>query len=444
MMSEQQASKELMVRGWGFGHFEELDRINAALKEAGILPGQALQLIEAITELKDTDFRTAAFSLLELKKKTGKSYKEAEIYIQGLEVKMESKKEQSSDWTSKAEKAKGEFTAWEQKRNDENASFNFAQAQNKCNLKEDAEKLSRELTKNNVLRANIKWTIWLIAELKKIGMDLSTFVSIVREIVSKGGINSHVAEDIKEAVKTFGSLGKAIVGREREDKAKKKAMNKEEKARKATIFDLSQEEECFKEIVKDLSGRSELLTQDIRNYNEQIDLRRKSFREWEERINQNKWQWECFQVFISMLLASPSAPDSLAPIALKLQELEQQGWKHYGGLTLPQQRRALFIFLVMGTYLHSVYCSNCKASFIVNKVHNAYAQWRSSYYCPVCDLSLYTKPDDTFLNLMVSPKLSHQLQEARTLLDTMGKTDWEALGKKLTGEGIKWVKDGTD
>jgi len=35
MVSEQQASKELMIRNWSFGYFEELDRIDAGLKELG-------------------------------------------------------------------------------------------------------------------------------------------------------------------------------------------------------------------------------------------------------------------------------------------------------------------------------------------------------------------------------------------------------------------------
>ena len=433
MVSEQQVAKELMIRNWSFGYFEELGKIDAALKEVGIPPSQALQLIEASTELKDAEFRAAASDLLELKKRTGKSYKEAETYIQRLGVEIISKEKQNSDWIGKIEKAKGELRGWEQKRNDERAKFESEQAKNKRTLKEDGEKLNLELRENNQIRANVQVTIELQTDLSKIGLDLPTFKPIVRETVLKGGISPHIAKSIKEAVKTFVSLGKAIVERERKEKAKKKA-----------ILNLSKEEREKKDLLRVFDKSIALKHEKSTELSKLLDSRTNLLSDWDEQIEQNKWQWECFQVFISMLLASPSAPDSLAPIALKLQELEQQGWKHYGGLTLPQQRRALFIFLVMGTYLHSVYCSNCKASFIVNKVHNAYAQWRSSYYCPVCDLSLYTKPDDTFLNLMVSPKLSHQLQEARTLLDTMGKTDWEALGKKLTGEGIKWVKDGTD
>ncbi|GAI96647.1 unnamed protein product, partial [marine sediment metagenome] len=265
-------------------------------------------------------------------------------------------------------------------------------------------------------------TVELKVELKKINMDMPTFVSIVRETVSKGGISPHIAKSIKEAVKTFVSLGRAIAERKREEKAWNKV-----------IADLSQEKESLKEATQELGKRSKLLIQDIRNYNEQIDLRRKSLREWEETIEQNKWQWEFFQVFISMLLASPSAPDSLGSIALKLQELEQKGWKHYGELTLPEQRRGVFISLVMGTYLHSIHCSNsnCGASFIVNKPPEAYHPYWSSFYCPVCHWSSYTKPDDTFLNLMVSPELNKKLQDARYLLDIMEKNDFEALARKL-------------
>ncbi|MBA7579703.1 hypothetical protein ES708_21579 [subsurface metagenome] len=164
MISEQEASKELMVRNWSFSYFEELAKIHSALKEVGIPPSQALQLIEAITELKDTDFRTAAFSLLELRKRTDKGYKEAEIYIQDLQAQITSKEKLNSSWTGKIEKAKGELRGWEQKRNDERAKFESEQAKNKRILEEGVEKLNRELGKNNETRANIEETIGLKAE----------------------------------------------------------------------------------------------------------------------------------------------------------------------------------------------------------------------------------------------------------------------------------------
>ena len=422
MLSEQQASKELMVRGWGFGHFEELDRIDAALKEVGILPGHLLQLIEATDELKGADFRAAAFSLLELKKRTGKSYKEAEAYIQSLGVEITSKEKQNSSWTGKIEKTKGELKGWEQTRNDERIKFEGEQARHTRILKEDKEKLSLELSKNNEVRANIEETIKLKAELEKIGLDLPTFMPIVRETVLKGGISPHIARNIKAAVKTFVSLGKAITEREREEKAKKKA-----------ILNLSKEEREKKELLRVFDKSIALKHEKSTELSKHLDSLGKLILDWEKTIERNKWQWECFQLFISMLLASPSAPESLAPIALKLREFEQKGWTHSGGLTLSEQRRAVFIFLVMGTYLHSIHCgnSNCGASFIVNKAPDAYSSYRSDYYCPVCDSRFYTKADATFLNLMVSPELSHKLQDARTLLDTIGKANYEALGKKL-------------
>ncbi|GAJ09896.1 unnamed protein product [marine sediment metagenome] len=111
MVSEQQASKELMIRNWGFAYFEELDRIDAGLKELGISPDQASQLIQATNELKDVDFRAATFDLLELRKRTGKSSKEAEAYIKELGSQITSREKQSSDWTRRIEKAKGEFRA---------------------------------------------------------------------------------------------------------------------------------------------------------------------------------------------------------------------------------------------------------------------------------------------------------------------------------------------
>jgi len=85
----------------------------------------------------------------------------------------------------------------------------------------------------------------------------------------------------------------------------------------------------------------------------------------------------------------------------------------------------------MGVYLHSIHCGKCGASFIVNKASNAYSSYRSSYCCPVCDFSWYTKPDNTFFDLMVSPELTKKFQDMRNLLGIIEKTDLEALRKKL-------------
>ena len=394
MVSEQQVSKELMVRNWSLTYFEELDRIDARLKELGVSPDQASQLIEATNEIKDIDFRAAALDLLELRKRTGKSSKEAEAYIKELNSQLTSKEKQSSDWTVKIEKAKGEFRDWEQKRNDERAKFESEQARNKRILKEDGEKLNRELSKNNEVRENIEETIGLKAELKKIGLDLPTFKSIVKETVLKGGISPDIAKNIREAVKNLGSLGKAIAERE-----------KEEKARKQAILNLSAEEREKRGTLRELDGQIAIRHQTIRKQDEQIESKRKLLERCNERIEEKKWQWEFFELFISMLLNSPSATEPLAALGEKLQGLSEKGWLHSGEGT-PEKRRAAFIMTVMGGYLHSIHCGNCKASFIVNKASNAYISYRTYYYCPVCDLGSYTRPDDTFFDLMVSPELT--------------------------------------
>ena len=419
MVSEQQASKELMIRNWGFAYFEELDRIDMGLKKSGIPPEQILQLIEATDELKDIDFRTAVFDLLELKKRTGKSSKEAEAYIKELDSQITSKEKQSSDWAGRIEKTKGEFRDWEQKRNGERTKFESEQAQNKRILKEDGEKLNQELSKNNEARENIEETVSLKAELKKISLDLPTFKSIVKETVLKAGISPHIAKNIREAVKNLGSLDKAITERGKEEKAKKQA-----------ILNLSAEEAEKRGTLRGLNDRIAMKRRTIREQNEQVESRRKLLERWNERIEENKWQWEFFELFIGMLLTSPSAPEPLAVLCLKIQDLCEKAWRYSTVLTL-EERRAAFIIIVMGVYLHSIHCTKCGASFIVNKAPNAYNQWRSSYYCPVCTYSSHTKPDDTFFDLMVSPELTKKFQGTRNLLDIMEKTDLEALGKKL-------------
>jgi transposase-like protein len=419
MVSEQEASKELMVRNWSFTYFEALDRLNARLKELGISPDQVLQLIEAANEIKDVDFRAAAFDLLELKKRTGKSSKEAEAYIKELDSQITSKEKQSSDWTARIEKAKSEFRDWEQKHNDERAKFESEQARNKRILKEDGEKLNQELSENNEVRENIEETIGLKAELRKISLDLATFKSIVKETVLKAGISPHIAKNIREAVKNLGSLDKAIAEREKEEKARKKA-----------ILNLSGEERERKETLRGLDGQIAIKHQTIREQDEKLESKRKLLESWNKRTEDNKWQYEFFELFIGMLLNSPSAPATLPTLGLKLQELSEKGWRHSKEGT-SEERRAAFIIMVMGVYLHSIHCGNCGASFIVNKPSNAYYSYWSSYYCPVCHFSSYTKSDDTFFDLMVSPELGKKFQDMRNLLDMMGKTDLEAFTKKL-------------
>jgi hypothetical protein len=419
MVSEQQASKELVVRNWSFAYFEGLDRIDARLKELGLSSDQASQLIEATNELKDIDFRVAAFDLLELRKRTGKSSKEAEAYIKELDSQITSKEKKSSDWTAKIEKAKGEFRDWEQKRNDERAKFESDQTRNKRILKEDGEKLNRELSKNNEARENIEETIGLKAELKKISLDLPTFKSIVKETVLKAGISPHIAKNIREAVKNLGSLDKAIAER-----------GKEEKARKKAILNLSGEETAKRGILRGLDERIAIMRRTIMEQDEKIESKKKLLERWDERIEENKWQYQFFELFISMLLTSPSAPEPLSAIGLKIQELSKKGWTHSTELTFAQCR-AVFIMIVMGGYLHSIHCGKCGASFIVNKAYNAYSSYRSSYYCPVCTFSIYTRPDDTFFDLMVSPELVKKLSATRALLEIIEKMAPEVLGKKL-------------
>jgi len=419
MVSEEQASKELVVRNWSFAYFEGLDRIDAGLKKLGISPEQISQLIEATNELKDLDFRAAAFDLLELRKRTGKSSKEAEVYIKGLDSQITSKEKQSSDWTGRIEKARGEFSNWEQKRNDERAKFESEQARNKRILKEDEEKLNRELSENNELRENIEQTVSLNAELKSVGLDLPTFKSIAKETVLKAGISPHIAKNIREAIENLGSWDKAIAEREKEEKAWKQA-----------ILNLSGEEREKMETLRGLDGRIAIKRQTIGEQDKKVESRRKLLEHWDERIERNKWQYEFFELFISMLLTSPSAPEPLLAIGLKIQELSKKRWTHSTELTFAQCR-AVFIMIVMGGYLHSIHCGKCGASFIVNKPSNAYLSYRSSYDCPVCDLSSYTKPDDTFFNLMVSPELVKKLPATRAFLEIMEKMDPEALVKKL-------------
>jgi transposase-like protein len=197
-----------------------------------------------------------------------------------------------------------------------------------------------------------------------------------------------------ESVQKLGSLNKAIAERETESRAKKQ-----------DILGLSKQEAEQRAVLRALDDQITVRRQKIAEYDKKIESKIRELEWCNETMEKNKWQYQFFELLISMLLKSPSATEPLAAIGLKIQELGKKGWTHSMELT-SEQRRAAFITLVMGTYLHSIHCGKCGASFIVNKPSNAYSSYRSSYYCPVCDLSSYTKPDETFFNLMVSPELA--------------------------------------
>jgi hypothetical protein len=492
MTSEQEASRELITKNWSLTHFEGLDRINTALKELGISPDQALQLIQATNEIKDADFRVATLDLLELRKRTGKTSKEADAYIKELDSQITSKEKQSSDWTGKIEKAKAEFKDWEQKRSGEKAAFEREQAQNKRILKEDGVKFNRELNRNKEIRENVEETIALKAELKKIGLNLATFEIIVKETALKAGVSPHIAEAIKEAVKNFGSLDKAITEREAQERAVKQSMlnlSGEEREKKETLRRLDAEiastRQTNREIEEQFKRRldSEIASrrQTVRQLDEQVEKRNKLLELQNERIQANNWQFEFLDLFMAMVLTSPSAAKSaealgvraskfppLTALGLKIQRLAEKGWRPSTERT-PAQLRAEFILIVMGDYLHSIRCRECGVAFIVNKAFDAYSseadrtrgyrEVRRSYYCPVCASPRYTKPDNTFFDLMVSPEASKKLQDMRRLQDDAAKEDPEALRKKLKlidlvpdlllkvlseGHKIVWYVDDTD
>lgn len=108
MISEQEAGGQLSFRNWSFAYFKKLDKINACLMKTGLSPDQLFQLLEVNEEMKDVDFREAAFNLVELKKETGKTYQEAEVYIKGLDHQIAAKEKQISVLTAKIGKIKSE------------------------------------------------------------------------------------------------------------------------------------------------------------------------------------------------------------------------------------------------------------------------------------------------------------------------------------------------
>ena len=413
MTEEKQLAKALMDRNLSLSQWMDGVMVAEKLKELSIPAKEMPNFLEANNELlRDPDFRVAAYDLLELRKRTGKGSNEAQAYIKELDLEIATKEKQNSDWIRSVEKAKSEFKNWEQKRNDEERKFESERVQNRSTLEEDKRKLEQQLKEHSAIRVNIEKTISHEAKLQTIGLDLETFDSIVEGAVEEVGIDVSTGKKIKEALKNFGSLHKAIVEREKEGNSKRRI-----------VSELSKEERKQRETLSALKNQIIENRQIITEQEELIELQT-------EETERNKWQYEFFQCFISMLLGSPSAEDPLDLLGLKLRELAKRGWTH-SAKTSPEERRSLFVLNVMGSYLHSIYCERCGASFIVNKACSSYSKYRDSYYCPVCDSSWYSKQDNSFLNLMVSPELSTRFQATREALEKMKKMDPEIFRRKI-------------
>lgn len=434
MDQEKQIAQALIEKNLSWP--EWLDGVAAAkqIRELGIPSKQLLESIEAATELRGPVFRAAALDLLELRKRTGKNSKELKAYIGELSsqsltlekdnaAKEKLKLNLGQDIKQYQQKRRDEKARWEQdvkehqrRHRDEKVKLESEKAKNRRVLEEDTRRLEQQFRQNNQTKESIAQATTLRNRLAGIGLDLPCFISIVEEASQNREIDLTLGKEISKHITEYGSFLKA-----------KERMERELKSTKANAAELSQIESEKRRTLTLLEGQIAKKSGEVNKLVKEIEEGEGIIKLQVDKIDRKRWQYQFFEAFISMLLNSPSAAkkeelihgftgSALEALALKIVELAQKGWVH-STKTSAEERRGIFIATMMGVYLHSIHCEHCETSFIVNKSYDFYDHYRNSYYCPVCTLSLYTKPDDGFLEGMISPALVERLQVITKLLN---------------------------
>jgi len=203
---------------------------------------------------------------------------------------------------------------------------------------------------------------------------------------------------LKEAIHKFGSLAKAIDALD----AQKQKLEKDIAQLSTQRADLEKEKPQQLAEIEDLRSK-------IRQGNEVLQM-------LEERLQQHKRQYDLFEGFLAMIFTSPSSAKPVPDLIAYLQKAAEAKWHT---TKEPSDLRSLFVRIVLGDYLKCFRCSNCGASFIVNREPRY--QFISNYYvCPACHCSSDVQGDDGFLKAMVSEQ---QVENTRRVEEFKAEND---------------------
>ena len=209
---------------------------------------------------------------------------------------------------------------------------------------------------------------------------------------------------LKEAVKKFGSLQKAINSLQTQKKSLEanvsvliKDVDAKEKARTKYLDDINHLEETVEE--RKLN---------IANLEEAFKKSRQDFEAYIESIRQFLLEYQMCKSFVAMLKTSPTNKESIRELASNIIMIGEATWSFSNN---PDKLRWLFVQLVLGNHLHCYRCDRCGIKFIANKKAQSGI---SGYQCPKCGIISTAKPDDSFIEAMLGsskPANTNQRQQ---------------------------------
>jgi predicted RNA-binding Zn-ribbon protein involved in translation (DUF1610 family) len=197
---------------------------------------------------------------------------------------------------------------------------------------------------------------------------------------------------LRQAVKEFGSLQKAIDSLQTQKKtletgisALTKGIEAKERARSNYLVDLKHLEETIEERRRNLAD----LEKAFMKYKQDA----------EEFIANNKQfllQYYMVESFVAMLQTSPSNKESIRELASNILMIGEATWQFSHE---PDKLRWLFVQTVLGDHLHCYRCDSCGIKFIANKKAQSVI---TGYHCPNCGFLSSAKPDDSFVEAILS------------------------------------------
>lgn len=226
------------------------------------------------------------------------------------------------------------------------------------------------------------------------------------------------AGKLKQAIREFGSLEKALEQQRHDNKSLRQRRDQ-----------LINESESL------IRKKGELIT-NINMTKVKLGHREEELQKLSEIFSIYDRQYDLFQGFLAMLLGSPSVGKSLKDLIILLQKLVDSGWSTTKNA---DNLRSLFVSTILGDYIKCFHCSVCGASFIVNR--DLQRSFLYKYACPACHNWYGTEPDDSFVKTMVSKgqlekiSLASQLDILKEFEAFMG-LPCEICGKPIT----KWIK----
>ncbi len=193
---------------------------------------------------------------------------------------------------------------------------------------------------------------------------------------------------LKRALDEFGSLQEAVDSLKGQREALRTDVSALAKGKTNLLQEITRLELNIKKREENLTRLEEA----SQKYKQDVD-------EYVNSIKQFMLQYHIFESFLAMLQTSAPEKKSIKDLATRILMVGEAVWQFDEP---PDKLRYLFVTTVLGDHLKCYRCSSCGLKFIVNSEPQSHFL---GYSCPGCHLAFSVRPDDSFLEAMLSSSI---------------------------------------